>query len=130
MAAMSKTRNNHYVPQWYQEGFVETGRNRLAYLDLTPSQKVLDDGRAITERARFDAPPPDPFDRLTYIRRSSEHPSTTRLSAVCLATLMPGVRKPLGLLPELISANGTAIFKHSSNTSTSRRFAPPRDWTG
>ena len=53
---MSKTRNNHYVPQWYQEGFFELGRNTLAYLDMKPSQKILNDGRAITERARFDAP--------------------------------------------------------------------------
>ncbi|WP_207795643.1 DUF4238 domain-containing protein [Phyllobacterium zundukense] len=53
---MSKTRKNHYVPQWYQEGFFELGRNTLAYLDLTPPQKVLSDGRVITERAIFDAP--------------------------------------------------------------------------
>jgi len=56
MAVMSKTRNNHYVPQWYQEGFFEQGRNTLAYLDLTPPRRVLDDGRVITERAKFDAP--------------------------------------------------------------------------
>jgi hypothetical protein len=53
---MSKTRNNHYVPQWYQEGFFELGRNTLAYLDMKPSQKVLNDGRVITEKARFNAP--------------------------------------------------------------------------
>lgn len=53
---MSKTRNNHYVPQWYQQGFLELGRNTLAYLDTTPPQKTLGDGRVITERALFDAP--------------------------------------------------------------------------
>ncbi|QHO78206.1 hypothetical protein ACH79_42125 [Bradyrhizobium sp. CCBAU 051011] len=53
---MSKTRNNHYVPQWYQEGFFEPGRNSFAYLDLEPPQKVLADGRTISERAIFDAP--------------------------------------------------------------------------
>lgn len=53
---MSKTRNNHYVPQWYQEGFFEPGSNTLAYLDLTPPQRTLDDGRVITERALFVAP--------------------------------------------------------------------------
>src|ERR1700730_5113075 len=56
LAAMSKTRNNHYVPQWYQEGFLEPGRNTLAYLDIMPPKKVLDDGRLIIARARFDAP--------------------------------------------------------------------------
>jgi hypothetical protein len=53
---MSKTRNNHYVPQWYQEGFFEIGRNTLAYLDMKPPQSILDGGRVITERALFDAP--------------------------------------------------------------------------
>jgi hypothetical protein len=52
---MSKTRNNHYVPQWYQERFFELGRNTLAYLDMTPPQRVLADGRVITERSKFDA---------------------------------------------------------------------------
>jgi hypothetical protein len=53
---MSKTRNNHYVPQWYQEGFFEIGRNALAYLDMKPPQRVLEGGRLITERALFEAP--------------------------------------------------------------------------
>ncbi len=53
---MSKTRNNHYVPQWYQEGFFEIGRNTLAYLDMKPPERVLDGGRVITGRALFDAP--------------------------------------------------------------------------
>ncbi|MDB5609175.1 MAG: hypothetical protein JWP25_6075 [Bradyrhizobium sp.] len=45
---MSATRNNHYVPRWYQAGFFEPGRTTLAYFDLTPPQKTLDDGRVIT----------------------------------------------------------------------------------
>jgi hypothetical protein len=45
---MSATRNNHYVPRWYQEGFFEPGRTALAYLDLNPPQKTLNDGRVIT----------------------------------------------------------------------------------
>jgi hypothetical protein len=53
---MSKTRNNHYVPQWYQEQFFEPGLKTLAYLDLTPPQRMLPNGRIITERALFDAP--------------------------------------------------------------------------
>ncbi len=55
-AAMSKTRNNHYVPQWYQEGFFEPGRNTIAYLDMKPPQRVLDDGRVISERFLFESP--------------------------------------------------------------------------
>jgi len=53
---MSKTRDNHYVPQWYQEQFFEPKRNTLAYLNLTPPQRTLPNGRVITERALFDAP--------------------------------------------------------------------------
>ncbi len=53
---MSKTRNNHYVPQWYQEGFFEVGRNTLAYLDLTPERRVLVDGREYTEKSLFFSP--------------------------------------------------------------------------
>jgi hypothetical protein len=61
---MSKTRNNHYVPQWYQEGFFEVGRNTLAYLNMKPPQMVLSGGRVITERALFDAPTSRAFCQL------------------------------------------------------------------
>lgn len=33
---MNKTRDNHYVPQWYQEGFFAEGKNKLRYLHLEP----------------------------------------------------------------------------------------------
>jgi hypothetical protein len=51
---MSVTRNNHYVPQWYQEGFFEPGRSSLAYVDMTPDQKVLPDGRVIVQNSAWD----------------------------------------------------------------------------
>ena len=54
---MSPTRDNHYVPRWYQKGFFEPGRQTLAYLDLYPATKVLADGQTISGRAKFDAPP-------------------------------------------------------------------------
>ena len=54
---MSKTRNNHYVPQWYQEGFFEPGRSSLAYLDMTPDRKVLPDGRVIVQNSSWDDTP-------------------------------------------------------------------------
>jgi len=53
---MAVTRNNHFVPEWYQRGFIEPGCSTLAYLDLHPPTKVLDDGREIRERSLFDAP--------------------------------------------------------------------------
>lgn len=61
---MSKTRNNHYVPQWHQEGFFEKGRDTLAYLDLNPTQQTLRDGRIVTHRALFDSPTSRAFCQL------------------------------------------------------------------
>jgi hypothetical protein len=54
---MSVTRNNHYVPQWYQEGFFESGRSSLAYIDMTPDRKVLPDGRVIVQNSAWDNTP-------------------------------------------------------------------------
>jgi hypothetical protein len=54
---MSVTRDNHYVPQWYQEGFFEPGRKSLAYLDMTPDQKVLPGGRVITQNSVWNNTP-------------------------------------------------------------------------
>lgn len=51
---MSVTRNNHYVPRWYQEGFFEPGRSSLAYLDMRPDQRVLPDGRVIVQNSAWD----------------------------------------------------------------------------
>ncbi len=54
---MSITRNNHYVPQWYQEGFFEPGRKTLAYVDMRPDQRVLPDGRLITQNGAWNDTP-------------------------------------------------------------------------
>lgn len=51
---MAITRNNHYVPQWYQEGFFEPGRSSIAYIDMTPERKVLSDGRVIVPNSAWD----------------------------------------------------------------------------
>lgn len=53
---MTTARNNHYVPQWYQEGFFEPDNNSLQLLDLAPPRRTLPDGRVITERDQFTAP--------------------------------------------------------------------------
>lgn len=46
---MSKTRDNHYVPQWYQRGFLKDDKkNNLIYLNLHPDQKELPNGKVIT----------------------------------------------------------------------------------
>jgi len=53
---VEKTRNNHYVPQWHQRGFVGTSR-QLHYLDLNPDKKTLPDGRVITPHDCRARPP-------------------------------------------------------------------------
>lgn len=53
---MTKTRDNHYVPQWYQRGFFDTNRSTLKYLDMRPEIHTLRDGREIAARSKFDAP--------------------------------------------------------------------------
>lgn len=53
---MAITRDNHFVPQWHQRGFLEPGRSVLAYLDLAPPTKVLASGCVIQVRSLFEAP--------------------------------------------------------------------------
>lgn len=45
---MSLIRNNHYVPQWYQKGFLLKPSDKLFYLDLNPDKETLPDGKVIT----------------------------------------------------------------------------------
>jgi hypothetical protein len=47
---MSITKNNHYVPQWYQEGFFEAESNEFQYLNLSPDPIVLPNGQVKTHR--------------------------------------------------------------------------------
>ena len=54
---MPVTRDNHYVPQWYQEGFFEPGSDTLAYVDMTPDQITLPDGRVITHNSAWKSTP-------------------------------------------------------------------------
>lgn len=53
---MSVTRDNHYVPQWYQRQFFEPGRETLAYLDMAPERHRLPDGREIPGKSLFTSP--------------------------------------------------------------------------
>ena len=55
------TRNNHYVPQWYQRGFLESGQSHLHYLDTSPEQKMLPDGRTVPMNAVHNRGPKNCF---------------------------------------------------------------------
>lgn len=51
MSSDEITRDNHYVPQWYQRGFLRDGQAQLHYLDRYPEQRRLEGGRVVTMRA-------------------------------------------------------------------------------
>ena len=43
------TRDNHYVPQWYQRGFMANGKHKLHVLNLQPEAKSLPTGQIVLE---------------------------------------------------------------------------------
>ncbi len=45
------TRNNHYVPRWYQRGFLKPGQSQLEYLNLAPDLRQHADGREMHRKA-------------------------------------------------------------------------------
>jgi hypothetical protein len=56
-----QTRNNHYVPQWYQRGFLAPGQPRLFHLNLDPDRKTLPDGRLVPRKALHEWGPVNCF---------------------------------------------------------------------
>ena len=54
---MSKARDNHYVPEWYQRGFIEPDREKLKYLDLAPPVHIRGDGSEVFGKSLFDSAP-------------------------------------------------------------------------
>jgi len=53
--AKNLTRDNHYVPQWYQKGFTDSG-GQLQYLNLKPDTRKLPNGKMITLNDRKREP--------------------------------------------------------------------------
>jgi hypothetical protein len=54
---MPKSRNNHYVPIWYQKGFLLPESDKLHYVDLSPAEIHLDDGRVRNHKSQWRSPP-------------------------------------------------------------------------
>ena len=48
---MQFSRKNHYVPEWYQRGFLPGSKSKLNYLDLDPQKKELPNGRIVARKA-------------------------------------------------------------------------------
>lgn len=51
------TRINHYVPQWYQRGFLAPSMAKLHVLDLAPGRRILPNGRIVSEPSVRTAAP-------------------------------------------------------------------------
>ena len=54
---MQPSRHNHYVPKWYQKGFICGTRSTIYYLDLDPPTRELPGGRTILGNAHRLRPP-------------------------------------------------------------------------
>lgn len=68
------TRDNHYVPQWYQRGFLANGRHKLHVLNLRPATKSLPNGQTFVEPEVEELGP-----KLAFVERDIY---TTRLGHV------------------------------------------------
>lgn len=55
------TRKNHYVPIWYQKGFLLNGKKKLHYHDLRPKEIHLPDGSTTHHRNNFESYPSQCF---------------------------------------------------------------------
>lgn len=50
---VQQTRNNYYVPQWYQKGFLANSTDKLYYLDLKPEMLKLPDGSLKPKKSKY-----------------------------------------------------------------------------
>lgn len=66
---MATRRNNHYVPVWYQRGFLEGGCRTLKYLDLKPPLHEREDGTKVPGRSLFTSAPAQCFYRTDLYSR-------------------------------------------------------------
>lgn len=51
------TRNNHYVPEWYQKGFLAPGNTQLHCLDTAPERRLLPNGRVVVNKDQYRREP-------------------------------------------------------------------------
>ena len=61
MSKKDITRDNHYVPIWHQKGFLLADRDKLHYLNMSPDEIHLPDGRIRHHRALFESYPSQCF---------------------------------------------------------------------
>lgn len=126
----SITRNNHYVPRWYQEGFFEEGRNTLRYLDMRPDNIILENGRIVPAKAKFDAPTSRAFREIdlysTFFGTSINDEIERRLFGAIDATGSSAVRAFASDDPSEWHSHFRALFEYID----SQKIRTPKglDW--
>lgn len=74
MSPDATTHDNHYVPIWYQKGFLVGGASKLHYLDLSPSPIVLPNGRYVVPKSMTPRSPKSCFwSRDLYTTQFGKH---------------------------------------------------------
>lgn len=61
MGGTNRSRDNHYVPIWYQKGFLAVGRDKLQYLNLAPDEILLPSGQTKLHNALSEKHPKQCF---------------------------------------------------------------------
>lgn len=68
------TRENHYVPKWYQKGFFAKGQHKLHVLNLHPAYKLLPNGESVAEQEVEELGPKLAFkEHDLYTTRLGQH---------------------------------------------------------
>ena len=68
------TRENHYVPKWYQKGFFAKGQHKLHVLNLHPADKPLPNGESVAEQKVEELGPKLAFkEHDLYTTRLGQH---------------------------------------------------------
>ena len=57
MSTTQVTRNNHYVPIWYQKQFIGGDAGKYRYLDIHPEEQALPGGRSFLPKNPRELPP-------------------------------------------------------------------------
>jgi hypothetical protein len=127
---VNKTRNNHYVPQWYQDGFFEPGRNTYSYLDLNPPQHVLSEGRVVTERSKFTSPTSRAFCQRDLYSTFFGTSVNDEIERKLFGDIDARGPTPFAHLRARMPGNGIVTSRRSSSISACRKSARRRASTG
>ena len=110
MTKATESRDNHYVPQWYQRGFLSRTSNKLYYLDLDPETITLPSGKAKTLNYKWQRPTSQCFyqtDLYTRVisckTRSCSIATTAKAALLALTRTCAAELGPSGITVNMVS---------------------------